>query len=161
MFGMGALPLDPTMDPLWPRQPRRGKKCELLLYLYGFPTAAMAKDHKLSAYKQGRFITLWFWRSKEQRESHGLKSRCWQGCDPLRGPKEVSTPFLSQLLEAAYAREPVAQSSIPRPSSVTAFLDRSLTLTFFLSPPHFRDPCDSLGLTRIIHTVFSIPRSDN
>lgn len=121
----------------------------------------MAKDHKLSAYKQGRFITLWFWRSEEQRESHGLKSRCWQGCDPLRGPKEVSTPCLCQLLEAAYARELVAQSSIPSPSSVTAFLDCSLTLTFFLSPPHFRDACDSLALTWIIHIVFPIPRADD
>lgn len=36
-------------DAPWPGQPRTGKKRELLLRLYGFPTAAVTDDCKLSA----------------------------------------------------------------------------------------------------------------
>ena len=46
-------------------------------------------------------MVLQFWRSEVQHKSHGLKSRCLQGCIPSGGPGENPFPCLFQLLEAA------------------------------------------------------------
>lgn len=69
--------------------PGGGGRIKYCLQMYSFLVAALTNDHKLTGFKQYKFMIIQFWRSEV------LKSTCSQSCVPSGSPQEepLSLPF--------------------------------------------------------------------